>query len=200
MESGYYEAYNRPNVHLVDLNVNPIVRVTQTGIETSEGSEDFDMIIWATGFDAVTGALTRMGVVGTNGQTLKEFWADGPRTYLGVMSPQYPNFFFVGGPHFPFANVPRGTELQVDFVTAFLGHLAANGYERVEPDEHAEEAWTAHVLESVDPFLVADTSWFKGANIPGKADKFMLYIGGLVNYRTKTDEVARNGYEGFVLR
>lgn len=199
MESGYYEAYNQPNVSLVDLHETPIVRITETGIVTSEGEQHFDLIIWATGFDAVTGALTRMGVAGPNGDRLEEFWADGPRTYLGVAVPRFPNFFIVGGPHFPFANVPRGTEIQVDFVTGLLNHLAERGLVRAAVDESAEEAWTTHVLESAAPFLVADTAWFRGANIPGKADRFMLYVGGLVTYRAKLDEVVSNGYDGFVL-
>ena len=90
------------------MNTEPIVRITETGIETTEGEQEFDIIIWATGFDAVTGALTRMGVVGLDGQSLNEFWADGPRTYLGIQCPQFPNLLFLGGPHAPFANVPRG--------------------------------------------------------------------------------------------
>jgi cation diffusion facilitator CzcD-associated flavoprotein CzcO len=200
MESGYYEAYNRPNVSLVDLHETPIERITETGIVTSEGEQTFDVIIWATGFDAVTGALTRMGVVGADGVHLADFWADGPRTYLGVTIPHFPNFFFVGGPHFPFANVPRGTEVQVEFVTALIEHVVAQGYAVVVPDDAAEEAWTAHVLETAGPFLVADTAWFRGANIPGKADRVLLYFGGLVVYRAKLDEVVANGYEGFVLR
>jgi hypothetical protein len=105
----------------------------------------------------------------------------------------------VGGPHFPFANVPRGTEIQVEFVTDLVKHLAESGYVRTAPSELAEEAWTTHVLESAVPFLVADTAWFRGANIPGKADRFMLYVGGLVAYRAKLDEVASNGYDGFDL-
>jgi cation diffusion facilitator CzcD-associated flavoprotein CzcO len=199
METGYYEAYNQPNVSLVDLHETPILRITETGIVTAEGEQPFDIIIWATGFDAVTGALTRMGVVGTDGERLGEFWADGPRTYLGVSTPRFPNFFFVGGPHFPFANVPRGTEIQVEFVTDLVKHLAESAYVRAAPSELAEEAWTTHVLESAVPFLVADTAWFRGANIPGKADRFMLYVGGLVAYRAKLNEVASRGYDGFEL-
>jgi cation diffusion facilitator CzcD-associated flavoprotein CzcO len=200
MESGYYEAYNRPNVSLVDLHETPIERVTESGLVTSAGEQPFDVIIWATGFDAVTGALTRMGVVGTDGVRLADFWADGPRTYLGVAIPHFPNFFFVGGPHFPFSNVPRGTEVQVEFVTGLIDHLAEHGYTQVEPQEAAEEAWTAHVLEAARPFLVADTAWFRGANVPGKPDRILLYFGGLVVYRAKLDEVVRNGYEGFAWR
>jgi cyclohexanone monooxygenase len=199
METGYYEAYNRPNVTLVDLNETPIERVTETGIVTADGEEAFDVIIWATGFDAVTGALTRMGLVGTGGERLADFWADGPRTYLGLAVPHFPNLFIVGGPHFPFANVPRGTEIQVDYVTALVKYLAEHQFVRAEPDEAAEEAWTTHVVESAVPFLVADTAWYRGANIPGKADRFMLYVGGLVAYRDKLDEVATQGYDGFVL-
>lgn len=200
MESGYYEAYNRPNVSLVDLNETPIERITENGIVTSAGEQHFDVIIWATGFDAVTGAMTRMGVVGTDGVRLADFWADGPRTYLGVAIPHFPNFFFVGGPHFPFSNVPRGTEVQVEFVTGLIDYLAEHGYAQVEPDDAAEEAWTAHVLEAAQPFLVADSSWFRGANIPGKPDRILLYFGGLVAYRAKLEEVVGNGYEGFVPR
>ena len=157
------------------------------------------MIVWATGFDAVTGALTRMGLTGTGGEPLADFWAAGPRTYLGVSIPRFPNLLFVGGPHFPFANVPRGADVQVDFVAELVRHLFEHGIARVEPDEEAEQAWTEHVLESSAPFLVADTSWFRGANIPGKADVFMLYTGGLVNYKARLDQVAANGYEGFRL-
>ena len=199
METDYYEAYNRPNVKLVDLRETPIERITETGIVTSEGEEPFDMIIWATGFDAVTGALTRMGLVGTGGQRLEELWADGPHTYLGVSIPRFPNVLFVGGPHFPFANVPRGADIQVDFVAELVRHVFEHGVTRVEPQEAAAEAWTEHVLAASTPFLVAETSWFRGANIPGKADAFMLYIGGLVIYGAKLDEVAANGYEGFLL-
>ncbi|MFN0089881.1 MAG: flavin-containing monooxygenase [Acidimicrobiales bacterium] len=200
MESGYYDAYNRPNVSLVDLRETPIERITETGVVTSAGEEAFDLIIWATGFDAVTGAMTRMGVVGSGGERLEEYWADGPRTYLGVSLPRFPNLLFVGGPHFPFANVPRGLDVQVGFVTGLLRHAAERGYTRVEVEEAAEEAWTELVLTSAAPFLVADTSWFRGANIPGKADRFMLYTGGLVPYGDRLDAVAEKGYEGFVLR
>ena len=201
METGYYEAYNRPNVSLVDLHETPIERITETGIVTSDGEQPFDVIIWATGFDAVTGALTRMGVVGTDGVAARaEFWADGPRTYLGVAIPRFPNFFFVGGPHFPFANVPRGTEIQVDFVT---GLVRAPGRARLRPGRAPRGGRGGMDRPTCSrpphPFLVADTSWFRGANIPGKADRFMLYFGGLVVYRAKLDEVAGNGYEGFVL-
>jgi hypothetical protein len=130
-----------------------------------------------------------------------QVWAvhdwDGPRTYLGVTCPRFPNLLFLGGPHTPFANIPRGIEDQVDFVTGLVKHMIENGYERVES---AEDVWTKRVLRTAEPFLVADSSWFKGANIPGKADRFLLYIGGLVNYREKAAEVASNGYEGFVMR
>ncbi len=139
METGYYEAYNLPTVHLVDLKAEPILRITETGVETPAGEQEFDIIIWATGFDAVTGALTRMGIVGVDGEKLTEFWADGPRTYLGVTCPRFPNLLFLGGPHTPFANIPRGVEDQVDFVTGLVKHVTENGYERVETDESAEE-------------------------------------------------------------
>ena len=150
-------------------------------------------------FDAVTGALTRVGLAGAGGQKLDQLWANGPRTYLGVSIPRFPNLLFVGGPHFPFANVPRGADVQIDFVADLVKYLFDHGITRVEPDEAAEQAWTDHVIESSAPFLVADSSWFRGANIPGKADVFMLYTGGLVTYGNRLDDVAAKGYEGFRL-
>ncbi len=197
MESGYYEAYNRDTVHLVDLNETPIERITEAGVVTSAGEEIVDVIIWATGFDAVTGALTRMGIVGSGGQRLVDYWADGPRTFLGIQSPGFPNLFFVGGPHLAFSNVPRGTEDQVDFVTGLVKELFGNGYDRIEVDDEAEEAWTEHVLSSAGAFLVADSAWYTGANVPGKAKRFLLYIGGLGAWRDKATESTDQGYHGF---
>ena len=125
METQYYEAYNRPNVALVDLRATPIVAITERGIETTDGETEFDMIIWATGFDGFTGALLRMDIVGVGGQSLREAWADGPHTYLGMQVAGFPNFFIVGGPHVAAGNFPRATEMQVDFVTGLLQHLRA---------------------------------------------------------------------------
>jgi cation diffusion facilitator CzcD-associated flavoprotein CzcO len=199
LENGYYEAFNRPNVTLIDLRATPIEALTPTGIRTAEGEREFDLIIFATGFDAVTGALTQMGIQGSGGTALTEYWADGPRTYLGLQIPGFPNLLMAGGPHGTYGNIPRSTETQVDFITDLLVHLREQGYVRIEPDAAAEEAWTAHIYEAAAPVLTAETAWYLGSNIPGKAQRFLLYIGGLVTYREKVTEVAAKGYEGFQL-
>lgn len=199
MGAGYFEAFNLPHVSLVDLRETPVVKLTESGIETTDGEREFDIVVWATGFDAVTGALTRMGIQGSDGTTLKDFWEDGPRTYLGLQSPGFPNLFIVGGPHSTFGNIPRSTETHVDFVADLLEYVAERGINRVEPEPDAEEAWTAHAYEAAAPVLTASTSWYVGSNIPGKARRFLVYAGGVHNYREKVEQVAANGYEGFRL-
>ena len=202
LEGGYYEAYNRPNVQLVDLRATPIERLTSTGIKTTAADYQFDVIIFATGFDAVTGALTRMDIRGENGQTLKDKWRDGPRTYLGLQVAGFPNLFTVVGAHNAanFCNVPRCIEQNVEWVTACIRHLRENNLRRIQATEDAEEQWRQHCMEVVSHTLFPKTdSWFMGANIPGKARTFLGYGGGLPRYRDKCDEVAAQGYAGFVL-
>jgi cation diffusion facilitator CzcD-associated flavoprotein CzcO len=199
METGYYDAFNRPNVTLVDLRATPIVRITETGVETTDGHVECDIIVWATGFDAFTGALTRMGIRGTGGRTLNESWAEGPRTYLGIASPGFPNLLLAGGPHGTYGNVPRSTETQVEFIMDILRYLRHNNYERIEPTETAEEQWTSHVYEISQGVLTAETAWYIGSNIPGKAKRFLLYVGGLPTYKEKVNAVAANDLEGFAL-
>ena len=135
METFYYEAYNRPNVKLVDLNETPLVTITEAGIETSDGERAFDIIVWATGFDGFTGALTRMDVVGEGGRVLRDQWSQGVATYLGAMVPGFPNFFMAGGPHLIAGNFPRATEIMVDYITGLLSYARANGRTYVAPDE-----------------------------------------------------------------
>lgn len=196
MENGYYAAFNRDNVELVDLKATPLTEVTEHGLRTTSAEYEVDLIVWATGFDAVTGSLTRMDI--QSGQsTLNEFWRDGPRTYLGLTAPGFPNLFVVGGPA-TYGNAPRSTEDQVDFVTSILEHATAHGYKRIDASREAEQAWTKHSDELASHILVADTAWFTGANIPGKAKRFLVYLGGLPTYREKTRTVAKDGYEGFV--
>ena len=137
METFYYEAYNRPNVKLVDLNETPIVTITEAGIETSDGERAFDIIVWATGFDGFTGALTRMNVVGEGGRVLRDQWSQGVVTYLGAMVPGFPNFFMAGGPHLIAGNFPRATEIMVDYITGLLEYARANGRTYVAPDGEA---------------------------------------------------------------
>jgi cation diffusion facilitator CzcD-associated flavoprotein CzcO len=197
METQYYEAYNRPNVTLVDLHKTPIVAITEHGIETSDGETAFDMIVWATGFDGFTGALLRMDIVGVGGRTLRDTWADGPHTYLGMQIPGFPNFFTVGGPHLAAGNFPRATEMQVDFVTGLLLHMREHGQRYVAAEPAASEEWTEHVAEAATVVLIAESSWFRGANIPGKPKRYLPYAGSLVTFRKRLAEIAEQGYPGF---
>jgi len=205
LESGYYEVYNQPNVDLVDLRETPIERITPTGIRTSAGDLDFDMIIFATGFDAITGGFDRIDIRGRGGLRLKEKWADGPRTYLGLQSAGFPNMLTLVGPHnaATFCNLPRCIEQNVDWVTDLLRHMLATGRERVEAQPEAEDRWTAHVHETAASLLLMTVdSWMTGINrnVPGRQKRtFMAYAGGAPKYRKICDEVAANDYEGFDL-
>jgi cation diffusion facilitator CzcD-associated flavoprotein CzcO len=196
METGYYEAYNRPNVTLVDLNETPIVTITEAGIETSEGERSFDIIVWATGFDGFTGALTRMHVVGEDGRVLRDQWAQGVVTYLGAMVPGFPNFFMAGGPHLIAGNFPRATEIMVDYITGLLLHARANGHTVIAPDETACAEWTQEVHQAATIALRAENSWFSGTNIPGKAHEYLPYAGSLMKFRERVAAMEEQGYPG----
>lgn len=197
MENGYYAAFNRPDVELVDLRENPLRRITPTGIESADATREFDVIIYATGFDAFTGALNNMGIRGPGGVALKEYWADGPFTYLGVSVPGFPNLLIDSGPHGTFGNIPRSAEVQCDFVTGLINYARENGFDRIESDQQAAEEWTAHVYEAAQYFLQADSSWYVGGNIPGKAKRFLPYSWGIPVYRDKLKEVVADEYRGF---
>ena len=202
LESGYYEAYNQDNVLLVDLHETPIERITPRGIKTSDAEYVFDTIIYATGFDAVTGAFNRINIRGGNGQTLKDKWAEGPRTYLGLQSAGFPNLFTLVGPHngATFCNIPRCIEQNVEWVTDCLRHMGENNDTRIVATTEAEDDWTDHVNEvAADTLLLHTDSWFVGANIPGKKRTFLMYAGGSPAYREKCEDVATKGYEGFTL-
>jgi cation diffusion facilitator CzcD-associated flavoprotein CzcO len=185
--TGYYEAYNKPNVHLVDINETPIIRITETGIETADGVHEVDIIIWATGYDFGTGALNRLGVRGRDGLPLKEYWADGPSTYLGVATAGFPNFFFPGGPHGALGNNPRYSGDQVDYVMDVLVHARDHGHDVVAVTAAAEEEWTNLVNDSESQSSFLKSSYFYGANIPGKAIKQLLNPTG----RWKLQELIR---------
>ena len=203
LESGYYEAYNRDNVVLIDLNETPIERITPKGIKTSAAEYECDVIIYATGFDAVTGAFTKIDIRGAGGRALKDKWADGPRTYLGLQTAGFPNLFTVVGPHngATFCNIPRCIEQNVEWVTDCLRHMREHNYAQIVATPEAEDDWTAHVNEVAEGTLLLDTpSWFVGANIPGKKRTFLMYAGGSPAYRQKCDEVAAQDYAGFVLK
>jgi len=203
LESGYFEAYNRPNVHLVDLRSSPIECFSESGIKTTTREYEFDVIIYATGFDAVTGALNRIDIRGESGQSLKDKWADGPSTMLGMQTVGFPNMFITAGPHnaSSFCNVPRCLEQNVEWITDCIGYMRERKLTRIEATSEAEAQWTEHVLEAADATLLPDVdSWFMGANIPGKKRVFLNYVGGAQNFRAKCDEVAADNYAGFDLR
>jgi cation diffusion facilitator CzcD-associated flavoprotein CzcO len=197
METGYYEAFNRDSVSLVDLRETPILRVTATGIETADGLDEFDIIVWATGFDAITGALARIRVQGESGQLLSDYWADGARTYLGIQVTGFPNFLMVGGPQSVYGNVPRSTETHVEFVTELLEYARHHGFSCVQTDEAAETAWVDHVDKASSAILTADSAWYQGSNIPGKPKRYLIYPAGVNTYAVKVRQIADNDFEGF---
>ena len=203
LESGYYEAYNRDNVLLVDLNETPLERITPKGVRTSDTEHEFDVLIYATGFDAVTGAFNRIDIRGPGGQALKDKWADGPRTYLGLQVAGFPNLFTLVGPHngATFCNLPRCIEQNVEWVTDCVRYMRTHEYARIAATPAAEDEWTAHVNELAEGSLLSTVdNWFVGANIPGKKRSFLMYTGGSPAYREKCAEVAARGYEGFTLQ
>jgi cation diffusion facilitator CzcD-associated flavoprotein CzcO len=198
LESGYYEQFNRPNVKLVDLKETPIERFTPTGIKTSDAEYKFDVIIFATGFDAVTGALTRIDIRGEGGQSFKEKWSAGPRTYLGIQSAGFPNFFIANSA--AFCNFPRCAEMVVEWITDAISYVRGKGLKRIAATPEAEEAWVQHSNSLIEGSIITKSnSWFVGANIPGKSRTFLLYANTAPNYRKKCAEVAASGYEGFEL-
>jgi cation diffusion facilitator CzcD-associated flavoprotein CzcO len=194
----YYEAYNKPNVSLVDLTATPIVRVTETGIETAEGVTEFDIIVWATGFDFGTGALRRMGVRGRNGRSLNEYWADGPRTFLGIQASGFPNFFFPAGPHGAAGNNPRYGGDQVDYVVGTLKFMRDHGFGVVDVPEASEEAWTSMVDTLAVQATFLESSYFYGSNIPGKPVRYLLNPAGKPKLMEMMNEVVDSDYRGFM--
>jgi cyclohexanone monooxygenase len=202
LDTGYYDTYNRDNVHLVNLRRTPLTAVTERGIRASDGEYEFDAIVYATGFDAMTGALTRVDIRGLEGVSLKDAWHAGPRTYLGIASSGFPNLFMITGPGSPsvLSNMMISIEQHVDWVADAIAHLGESGLAAIEPTRQAQDDWVDHVNEIASYTLFPKAnSWYMGANVPGKPRVFMPYAGGVGNYRVKCDEVARNGYEGFRL-
>jgi cyclohexanone monooxygenase len=202
LDTSYFEAYNRDNVHLVNLRRTPLEAVTGRGIRTSDREYEFDAIVYATGFDAMTGALTRVDIRGKGGASLKDEWAAGPRTYLGIASAGFPNLFMITGPGSPsvLTNMMMSIEQHVDWVTDAIVHLDEAGLRAIEPTWQAQDDWVDHVNEIASYTLFPKAnSWYMGANVPGKTRVFMPYAGGLNVYRAKCAEVAANEYEGFAL-
>jgi cation diffusion facilitator CzcD-associated flavoprotein CzcO len=197
--AGYFEAFNRPHVSLVDLRETPIVQVTERGIETTGGARDLDVIVWATGFDFGTGAMTRMGIRGRDGRALEDHWADGPTTFLGVQTCGFPNLFFPGGPHAAAGNNPRYNGDQVDFITELLLKARDRGDAVVEPTPEAEERWTRMVDKAAARTPFGTIGQYVGGNIPGKPKRYLLNAAGRPKLFEKLAEVVENDYEAFGL-
>jgi cation diffusion facilitator CzcD-associated flavoprotein CzcO len=198
LESGYYEQFNRDNVLLIDVRETPIERITPKGIKTSDKEYEFDIIVYATGFDAVSGSLTRIDIHGEGGRTFKDTWAGGPRTYLGLQTAGFPNFFIATNS--AFCNYPVCAETVVEWISDCINYMREKGYSRIAPTPEAEAAWVAHAAELASHTLLSDAkSWFMGSNIPGKARALLLYANSAPNYRKKVADVAASGYEGFTL-
>lgn len=201
MDSGYFETFNRSNVRLVDLQATPIEAITAAGIRTSEADFEFDIIVLATGFDAMTGALLKIDIRGRDGLSLREKWADGPINYLGLGVPGFPNLFTITGPGSPsvLTNMMVAIEQHVEWVTDCIAYMRAREHSRIEATEAAQATWVAHVNEVADATLwTACHNWYQGDNIPGKPRVFMP-LPGFPPYVEKCEEVAAKGYEGFVL-
>ncbi|WP_192764586.1 flavin-containing monooxygenase [Actinomadura algeriensis] len=208
LEIGYYDALNRDDVRLVDTLAAPIERITAEGVVirgTEDGREELhelDVLMFATGFDALTGALLKIDIQGRDGLGLREKWAAGPRTYLGLSTHGFPNMFFMAGPGSPsvLSNVVVSIEQHVEWVTEHIEHLRANGLTRSEADLDQEDAWVEHVNDvAAQTLYPTGNSWYLGANVPGKPRVFMPYLGGVGHYRQVCAEVAANGYRGFTL-
>jgi cyclohexanone monooxygenase len=201
LDTGYYEMFNQPNVTLVDVKSDPIDKLTATGIKTRNASYDVDMIVFATGYDALTGSLTRMDIRGRDGVRLRDVWEHGPQSYLGLMVVGFPNLFIVSGPQSPsvLANVIVANEQQVNWIGAAISHLDAKGIETIEATPQAQAAWVEHVNEvGAASIYTKGDSWYVGANIDGKPKVFMPYI-GFPRYVAKCEDVVAKGYEGFEL-
>ncbi len=204
-ERDYYEQFNRDNVSLIDLSATPITQITPTGIETGDEAHDLDVIIYATGFQALTGELMRIDIQGEGGLSLKEHWSDGPKTNLGVQFRGFPNFFATMGPHNPatFCNITRCVENNVDWIIDCIRYMRENGFETIETTAEAEEAWTQRCYDSLKGLLIEDMqdSWFFGTNNDENVrGRFLLFAGGVPLYREIFADVAKKGYEGFELR
>jgi cyclohexanone monooxygenase len=202
VDTEYYQTYNRPNVDLVDVRTNPIEAITPHGVMVGGHEYQADAIVFATGFDAMTGALTRINIVGRGGQTLADKWDSGPRTYLGLMTAGFPNLFMITGPGSPsvLSNMMVSIEQHVDWIAGCLAAMGTRQGGCIEATQAAEDNWVEHVNQVADTTLYPRAaSWYMGANIPGKPRVFMPYIGGVGAYRDICDRIAANGYEGFVI-
>ena len=202
IDTGYFETFNRQNVSLVDVRADGIKEITPDGLRLESGAEhELDIIVFATGFDAMTGPLLKLEIEGRDGLKLRDYWEAGPLSYLGLAMPGFPNLFTVTGPGSPsvLANMPVPIEQHVDWITDCIAHCRANGLDTIEAQEDAAHSWVDHVREAAFTTLLPEAghSWYWGANIPGKPRVFMPYAGGMVRYRGICDKAAADGYAGF---
>ncbi len=202
LETNYFETYNRDNVLLVDASETPIERITPTGVRTSAEDYDFDLIVYATGFDAFTGAFDRIDIEGIGGQKLRAKWANGPITYLGLLVNGFPNMLILAGPQIAATNFPRAAETAVNWATPLLEYVWEHGHTRFEATAEAEQAWFDHVVDMYKPFLLRKAkSWITGynSNLEGHEyghTRYNIYNGGGPKYAARLNEVADNDYEG----
>src|SRR6059058_4110882 len=198
LESGYFEVYNQPNVKLIDITETPIERITPTGIKTSDAEYEFDIIIYATGFDAITGSFDRIDIRGVDGESLKEKWRDGPQTFLGILVDDFPNLLMVMGPHAGLGNFPRAAEYSADWATGLIQFARDRGLTRIEPTAAGAAAWTDHVIASSEGLLFTKVdSWMTGINrnVEGKqVRRIMRYSGGHPKFRERCEAAAADGY------
>jgi len=203
LDTKYYETFNLPHVHLVDLRKTPLVEITETGVRTSEKEYEVDAIVFATGFDAITGALTRIDIQGKGGVSLKHKWAEqGPRSYISMAISGFPNLFVVTGPLGPgvFSVMTMAIEHDVNWITDCIRYLREQSIAEIEAMAEAEDEWAEFVVSAANKTLFPlANSWYMGANVPNKPRGFMAYVGGFAEYKQKCDEVAQKGYEGFAM-
>jgi cation diffusion facilitator CzcD-associated flavoprotein CzcO len=197
---GYYESFNRDNVTLVSIEENPIEAITPAGVRTTDGVEHkLDVLVFATGFDAVDGNYRSMDLRGRGGRHINEGWAAGPSSYLGLSTHGFPNLFMILGPNGPFTNLPPSIESQVDWISETIRHAEHSGVATVEPSREAEDGWTKTCEEIANMTLFPKVeSWIFGANIPGKKNTVMFYMAGISAYRQQLEAVRNDGYKGFV--
>ncbi|MER6975818.1 flavin-containing monooxygenase [Streptomyces carpinensis] len=202
VDSNYYETFNLSHVHLVDVRETPISRITRHGVATTQGEYELDAIVFATGFDAMTGAILKIDIRGRGGASLRDHWEAGPRTYLGVSIAGFPNLFSIAGPGSPsvLTNVVMSIEQHVEWIDEHIAYLRSRGFETAEALPEFEEEWIQHVNEVADQTLLTKgSSWYLGANVPGKPRVFMPYAGGLDAYRERCNDVAEDNYRGYRL-